>query len=54
MLGPKKSKRVLHFFIIFTLPIIEFEHAQISVPKVGTLMLKIFLDQNYFTPIRNN
>ena len=30
----------MHFFVVFTLPMIEFGHAQISVPKIGILMSK--------------
>ena len=33
-------ERVLHFFVVFTLPMIKFGHAQISVPKTDIPMLK--------------
>ena len=33
-------ERVLHFFVVFTLLMIEFGHAQISLPKIGMLMSK--------------
>ena len=38
IMWPKISKRVLHFFVVFTLPMTKFGHAQISVPKIGIPM----------------
>ena len=37
---PKRLECVLHFFVVFTLPMIEFGHAQISAPKIGISILK--------------
>ena len=32
---------MLHFFVVFTLHVIEFGHTQINVTKVGIPMLKV-------------
>ena len=37
---PKRLECVLHFFVVFTLPVIEFGHTQISAPKLGIPMSK--------------
>ena len=37
---PKRLERVLHFIVVFTLPMIKFGHIQIHVPKIGITMLK--------------
>ena len=34
----KRLKRILHFFVVFTLP--NYRRAQISVPKIGMPILK--------------
>ena len=37
---PKRLEGVLHFIVVFTLPMIKFGHIQIHVPKIGITMLK--------------